>query len=195
MTRKNRLPICALLTSKPDLYEDFRRFLKDSYEILWVRDATHLEEELKQDAVSIIICDPNLGHIDIEQLVRSCQLLHPRAPLLFISEKNNETFAKWSFQRGVTNLIESPVGKEDVLFKIDLAQKIKEKAQDGGLSDQEIGHMYNLLKAYYYNLEPILDYIRNAGLTMTAVQGELEKKKRFGSCVFDHIQVNSKKVS
>lgn len=186
MVQENVLA-CALLTSMPSILDQLEQALGASFTISWIRDGLDVEVGLQSNHLDIIICDPHIGRIELESLVQVCQKLHPRAPLFFISKPSDDAFSRWAFQKGITNLIEVPFVHEDIAFKIDLALKVKARIEKGGLTEQEIGHVYNLLKTYYYDLENILQYIKNSNLSLTVVQAELDKKARFGSCIFDHI--------
>ena len=187
LVQESEKKLCLVFADNPESFRDLEKVLKDRFELHWIKDGLELGETVKGNPYRLIICEPRIHNLKPDDLINFCQMFHPAAPLLVLSDVDDQETAKWALHNGVFNMLMKPLDEHEVLQKVKLAEDVTKDISERGLSEQDVGHIYNLLKSHYYELDDIFVYIKRNNIPLSIIRDELRKKERFGKCLFDFI--------
>lgn len=180
-------PISIVFTRDHLIYQGLHRVLSESFLVEWYRDNLEPLGDHQKSHVDLIIMGPFLDQKDMEPIFSFCQTHYPKTPLFLVAKEGDQDTCRLGFAKGVTNILSTPLDENDIRLKVTMAMGLERAIRDKSLPPQELGHIYNLLKAHYYQIDDILLYIKEHELSVEDIREELLRKQTFGTCAFDHI--------
>ncbi len=189
MTRDKNLPRqCLVVDDNYEIFTLLDAALQADYNCFYAPDAFTARSYMTKRKFDIMLCDIRMPHMDGFELLEELRRELVNVPLIFISGMIDHSAVHRAFQLGAANVISKPIDLQELYDKMALALKVHEIDQvevDESSDHQEIGHIYNLLKSYYYDIQAILYQIQLYKVPVQIIKDELDKKQRIGKCFLD----------
>jgi CheY-like chemotaxis protein len=177
---------CLLIDDNYEFTMTMETALSKDYGVIVALDAFVAHQLLSQQKFDIILCDvqmPFMGGIELAEQLKKKMIA---TPLIFITGDASPDVAKRALEVGAANILQKPIGIKDLLHKMEVAMTIAVDSEVA--TDHEMGYIYNLLKAHYYDIQDILYQIQYYRIPLTVIKEELDKKERIGRCHLDDPQ-------
>ena len=176
------------MTSDPEEINTISEALADhQFEISWVKDGGELNKDLSDRYYDLAFLSVHLHNSTRDQSYQKLSQSNPSCPILVIGSLENVELARWAFRNGAYNVVETPLRKVDILTKAKQSIRLKETLRLNKATEQDLGHLYNQLKTFYYDIDNIVNYIKTQNIDESRIAEELSKKSRLGRCLFDFI--------
>jgi DNA-binding NtrC family response regulator len=177
---------CLVVDDNYDLFVITQAGLAERYECDYAPDAFTAQQFLGHKHYDVLLCDIKMPHLDGFGLVEELRKKTINLPIIFISGLIDPESVRRAFQLGAANVIAKPVSIDELLEKVERAVKMRESiVTETYGSEQEMGHVYNLLKSHYYDIQEILYQIQLHRIPLKVIKEELDKKERIGKCYLD----------
>ncbi len=176
---------CLLVDDNYEFAKMLQDALASEYLVVYAQDAFTAQQHLSQTKFDIIlsdICMPFLDGLDFAKVLRK-RLIH--IPLIFITGEVTAEVSQKALELGAANILQKPFRLQDLKQKIETALELWSHADMAHEEDHEIGYVYNLLKAHYYDIQEIFYQIQYYQVPLSVVKSELDKKERIGRCHLD----------
>lgn len=189
MTQEIHDKNCLLLVSNPTDVGTLQDFLLVSFgcQVTWLKDALELEDSHHTQGFDLIIADQRFANSTPAAIQKFVIKHHPRTPLLYLVRESDPDFARWALRNDIHHLLPMPLDYNQARQVIAVTLAISQAAQDKHISEQEMAHIYSMLKNAFYQIEPIVAFIRQNRMSTAAIYQELELKRTNGACLFDEL--------
>ena len=120
LEKRNKEQTILLVDDHPEVREYISQFINDEYNIIEAENGLKALEILKEHAVHLVITDlmmPWMDGFELLENIKSNELLKS-IPVLVISARNTENDQFEVLNRGINNIIQKPIRKEDLLQRI-----------------------------------------------------------------------------
>ena len=176
---------CLIVDDNHEFATMLATVLRKSFEVSEAYDAYQAHQLLGHKHFDVIVCDiqmPILGGIELASQLKK-KLIN--IPVIFITGDANGEVAREALEVGAANVLQKPFDLHVLESKIEAALSLSEREEYARGSEHELGHMYNLLKSHYYDIQDILYQIQYYKIPASVVLQELDKKQRMGRCHLD----------
>ena len=176
---------CLVVDDNYDFAQMLQDALHEDYVVVYAQDAFTAQQHIRQGRFDIILSDiqmPFLDGLDFAKVLRK-RLVH--TPLIFMTGEVTPEISQKALELGAANILQKPFRLHDLKQKIETALEVWQRPDLAHEQDHEIGYIYNLLKAHYYDIQEIFYQIQYYQIPLSVVKDELDKKERIGRCHLD----------
>ncbi len=178
---------CLVVDDNYDIFAILQAALSGHYHVDYAPDPFAALQMLIHRTYDILLSDIRMPHMDGLVFAEELKKKFKQIPIVFISGNIDPEIVRKVFQLGGCNIVSKPLNMDELLEKMNRAVTVQEEFSDelNEEGSQELGYVYNLLKAHYYETQEIMYQIQFYRIPIAIILKELDKKQRLGKCFLD----------
>jgi len=178
---------CLIVDDNYDIFAILQAALSGHYHVDYAPDPFAALQMLTHKTYNILLSDIRMPHMDGLVFAEELKKKFKQIPIVFISGNIDPEVVRKVFQLGGCNIVSKPINMEELMEKMNRAVSVQEEFNEDidEEGSQELGYVYNLLKAHYYETQEIMYQLQYHRIPMAIILKELDKKQRLGKCFLD----------